>query len=77
MTRPAVGLLVAKLRDELPERQPVGDQPRSPRMMLEALAEKLDLRRAEPDEVLRRHGNRPVDTEDRDLEFVNRLDRIR
>src|SRR5215472_11956437 len=42
-----------------------------------ALAEKLDLRRAEPDEVLRRHGNRPVDTEDRDLEFVSRLDRIR
>src|SRR5262249_38388198 len=36
-----------------------------------ALAEKLDLRRAEPDEVLRRHGNRPVDTEDRDLEFVS------
>src|SRR5262249_53542095 len=50
------------------------------RLMLEAfgaLAEKLDLRRAEPDEVLRRHGNRPVDTEDRDLEFVSRLDRIR
>ena len=42
-----------------------------------ALAEKLDLRRAEPDEVLWRHGNRPVDTEDRDLEFVSRLDRIR
>src|SRR5262245_6731077 len=44
---------------------------------LVTLTEKLDLRRAEPDEVLRRDGNRPIDAEDSDLEFVSRLDRIR
>src|SRR5262249_24784824 len=64
----------------LASRADPGRGARCGRLMLEAfgaLAEKLDLRRAEPDEVLRSHGNRPVDTEDRDLEFVSRLDRIR
>src|SRR6516164_773774 len=44
---------------------------------LGTLTEKLNLRRAEPDEVLRRDGNRPIDAEDSNLEFVSRLDRIR
>src|SRR5262249_30646062 len=44
---------------------------------LGTLTEKLNLRRAEPDEVLRRDGNRPIDAEDSNLEFVSGLDRIR
>src|SRR5262249_26051972 len=44
---------------------------------LGTLTEKLNLRRAEPDKVLRRDGNRPIDAEDSNLKFVSRLDRIR
>src|SRR5579862_2339205 len=40
------------------------------------LAEKFDLRLAEPDEIHRGDRNGSVDREDRDLELVARLDRI-
>src|SRR6476661_3837716 len=48
--------------------------PTPPIIRARPLAEKFDLGLAEKDEIYRRHRDRPVDAEDRDLELVARLD---